>query len=347
MKNTLKIILFTLIFIIIWNYVFSILRIDKNNISDFYLEEDNSLDIIYIGGSNVEQYFNSMLAYHLYGFTTSLLSTSAQPFTATQSLIEETQKTQNPKLYIIDLARSQYDYPAESDDAWIREVVDEMPISVNKIKTINKVLKYGNISKNEYINYYFSFLKYHNKWKNITVDDFQHLWTLKGYAMWDKTVQTQKQERQKWNDEKTSLFKPNMKVLLELINYIKLNNLNTLFIVPIINSLSSTEQMRFNEAISILEQNNIKVINFNTNEQLYIDYATDFYESSHLNVYGSTKYTIYFAKYLKENYNFQDHRNDPRYYSWDEEYENFKYFFNYLTNEDFEKILSKYINNYY
>ncbi len=344
MKKMFKFILFILIFSVIWHYIFNIIWLEKNNISNFYLEERNSLDVIYIGGSNVQQSFNATLAYHLYGFTTGLVSTKAQPFVATQSLIEEVKKSQNPKLYIIDLARSHYNFSTTFNDAWTREVTDAMKPSKNRIDTINKLLKYSNADNNEYINYYFSFFKYHNAWKNINTNSFKNSEPYKGYAFWQDTLKVAPQERKKWSNGSKVLPFSNEQVILELVNYIEINNINVLFVVPVINSLSEDEQMQLNKIITILKNNKLKVINFNELEELKIDYKKDFYEPSHLNVYGATKYTIYFSKYLKENYYLQDHRKDEMYTSWNEEYENFKQVFKYWVKDDFENILSEYMS---
>ena len=96
-----------------------------------------------------------------------------------------------------------------------------------------------------------------------------------------------------------------------------------------------------NSAIKILIENNLDVINFNTLEEFNknIDYSHDFYDYGHLNVYGATKYTLYFSKYLKERYDLPDHRDDQKYKSWDEEYESFKGQYKKLTNKDFENLL--------
>ncbi len=102
----IKSIIFIAIFIIIFYFISKLLWILPNAISDFYKEPKDSLDVIYIGPSNVYVHFNSTLAYHLYGYTTGILSSSAEPFIFSKYLIKEAQKYQQPKLYIIDLSRA-------------------------------------------------------------------------------------------------------------------------------------------------------------------------------------------------------------------------------------------------
>ena len=70
-----------------------------------YHEPRNSIDIAYVGSSNAYTSFNTVLAYNMYGFKTSLISFDAQPFDYIKYLIKETEKYQKPKLYIIDIAK--------------------------------------------------------------------------------------------------------------------------------------------------------------------------------------------------------------------------------------------------
>ena len=89
-----------------------------------------------------------------------------------------------------------------------------------------------------------------------------------------------------------------------------------------------------NEATKIIEDNDLKIINFNTIEDLNIDYSHDLYNCNHINVWGATKFTRYFAKYLDQTYNLADHRNDKKYSSWQKEYERFTEDLKDLTGED-------------
>ena len=107
-------------------------------------------------------------------------------------------------------------------------------------------------------------------------------------------------------------------------------------------------QEKMNDAIRIIKDNGFEVINFNALEDFkYIDFNTDLYNENHINIYGSTKYTLYFAKYLKERYNLPNHKEDKNYNSWNKEYERFKIDFNKLTNKNFKDVVEEYsyINN--
>ena len=344
MKKLYKIICFTSILILLWKYVFSILWLPKNNISFFYDEKENSIDVIYIGGSNVHHHFNNLLAYHLYGFTTYFLSSGIQQFTLTKSLIEESRKYQNPKLYVIDLARLTDDFESSYNESWGRVVVDSLKNSKTRIMAINEMLEYAKVEKSQYIDYYFSFFKYHNRWKDINRQSFNStLNEFKGYYAYDYAFEVNPQETFVWKDGIDPLEPDNEKVLLDLIKYIEKNDLNVLFVIPK-STFWAPNYERLNYATEIIKKHNLDIINFNKLDDIDLNYETDFYDKIHLNVYGATKYTLYFSKYLKEKYNLGNNQDDEIFSSWNQEYNRFVDKFNNVTGENFESILERYLN---
>lgn len=348
MKKIAKMVIFLLIFTGIWNYVFDILGLIKNSISYFYDEPRNSLDVVYIGSSNANTAFNTVLAYNEYGFTTGMLSTESQSFINVKHLIIEAEKYQNPEVYIIDIAKLADDLRYIAEDT--RKTVDSMKFSANRFNAINELLQYTNIPKNEYINYYFSYLLYHNQWKNISVVNFhnyENWWDIyyKGFLFNSFTAEIEPQEKFIWSNESFELQEPNKSVLFDLINYIKENDLKVLFVLPA-RYFWFPELEMLSDSIKFLKDENFNVLNFNELDDFELDYNSDFYNESHINIYGATKYTLYLSKYLKNNYNLVDHRNDKMYKSWDKIYDKFKDDFYTTTKKDYQKLVNKYKKDY-
>lgn len=356
MRNLLKSIVFIFIFCLLWCVIFRVLWLPKFAISTFYDEPKNSLDVVYIGASNAYVHFNTVLAYHQYGFTTGMLSAGDQPVMMTKYFIEDAEKRQNPKLYIIDLNQYtlEFDRYTEGD---IRNSIDLMPFSINRLKAIDDIFKYIDVtdadpestSKNDKINYYFSFLKYHNSWKTLTKENFTGNTNIyKGFYLTKGTVEQNPQNPPKWTTEREKLSDDAEEIFLDLIHYIKENNINVLFVIP---NKPYAEKIhgipaRFNTLIDILNDNNLDVINFNTLDDFKIDYKTDLHNITHINVYGATKYTLYLSKYLKENYQLEDHRKDKKYDSWESEYQRFKKNFKKLTDTEYDDLLKTYKEQY-
>ena len=328
---------------IIWNAVFKVLWLEKNPVGYFFEASDNSFDIVYVGSSNVYAHFNAPLAFNKYGFTTGLLSTDTQPFALIKYLIEESEKHQNPKLYVIDIAKLIHRYD-EVSEFNIRKTVDEMPFSKTRIDAINASLDYYDISKQENksgdnrINYYLSYLTYHNNWKNISYLSFLGNKNLyKGYLFNSMTAEVVKQEKYKWPTKEKELSKLQVNILNELLNFIKKDNLDVLFIIP---PRQYDDYVYYIDHIAkIITDGGFEVINFNKEKKLKIDYDTDFYNSNHINVFGATKFTLYFSKYLKNKYDLPDHRSDEEYDSWNKEYLRFKTNFKEIVGKSFDELL--------
>ena len=343
MKKFIKACIFILIFAILLYLVIKMLWLEKTSISKFYEEPQNSLDVIYIGSSNAYKQFNTVLAYDLYGYTTGMLSTDNQMFAMTKYMIKEARKYQNPSVYVIDIAKIADDFSSYTEGD-LRKTLDSMKFSKNRTDAINETLSYReNVTKRDYINFYFSFFMYHNTMKEFPTTNMTGVKNLyKGFFLDKSNVKKEKQKEFYWSNQISNLQEENRKILENLIQYIKEENLNVIFVVPK-RYFDTDLNEKMNDAIQIIEENNLKVMNLNKIEEYdVIDYETDYYNKWHLNIAGSTKSTMLFAKYLKENYDLPNHKEDSAYESWKEEYERFKEDYKMLTENDFEEKLEIY-----
>ena len=112
-------------------------------------------------------------------------------------------------------------------------------------------------------------------------------------------------------------------------------------------TFSVESQQKLNYATSIIKENGLEIINSNTLEDLdIIDFKQDLYNPYHINVVGATKNTLYFAKYFKEKYGLEDHRDTNTDSSWNTEYERFEKVYNILTKQNFDDMLANFKNIY-
>ncbi len=331
--------IFIIILFLLWNVVFNILWL-KGPVVSYFKEPKNTFDVVYIGSSNVFLHFNSTLAFNEYGFTTGLLSEGAQTPAAIEYLIKESRKYQKPLFYIIDVTKFVDDLSLFVEGNF-RNTLDGMPFSWNRIEAINKSLKYFPIDSSEYINYYFSFLKYHNMWKQISKQNFVEPGDVfKGYKLFRGNIVVESQTLPKWDYELEILEEDNQKVLNSLLDYLESEKLNCLFVVP--NRGFEIEKMKkMNYVIKTIQNRNHKIINFNEISDIKIDSKNDLFNYDHLNIYGSTKFTLYFSKYLHEYYNLPDHRKDKKYNSWFESYDKMKIQYDTLLKKNFDELVKE------
>ena len=344
MKSKIKASIFIIIFCVLFNLIMRILWILPTPISEFYKERNDTMDIMYIGSSNVYMHFNSTLAYDKYGFTTGIFALGAIPFMTSKYMIEETLKYQNPKLFIIDLSTVATDSKIVFTENNVRNVTNSFKKSNNRINLLNEMqnkLKENKIKTDEKYTFYYPFLLYHNSWKSLNQEKFTKSNNyFKGYYLSNEQIKNISYSDLKWDNDVEELQKYNSKVLIDTLNYLKEKNLNVIFTVPIRN-YDLHDKRKINRAIEIIESYGYDVINFNNIETKIVNFKTDLFNWGHLNVYGATKFTLYFSKYLKENYDLPDHRNDKKYLSWNNEYDRFKKLYKELTKNDFDDLLQK------
>ena len=113
------------------------------------------------------------------------------------------------------------------------------------------------------------------------------------------------------------------KVLIELLEYLKKNDLKALFIVcPY--WITEEHYAVYNTISDRISEYGFDFLNTNDHySEMNIDFSTDFYNAAHVNNLGAEKYTEYLGKYLVDKYDLPDHRDDDNYAEWWELYERF------------------------
>lgn len=338
-----KIILRAVIFIVIGallvlylNEVFGIAESDTNKqiFNAFYEEEENTIDAVYFGTSASNRYFIGPMAYEETGMTVFTMATMGMPLFFVTNLIEEVEKTQSPKLYIIELRWMLKDKELITD-AHIRRVTDSMKYSSNRKDAIEKALEFTEGAEGEISNiddspldYYIPIIKYHSRLtaKNLSYGDLLPGGIknkTKGYVTSPKTLESVPQKSGVYTQERDSLSPEAEATLTELLDYCdSRDDVDILFVLSPY-AIQEEENAKLNTAADMVRERGYDVIDFNTREMtetLGIDWDTDFYNRKHVNFMGAEKYTRYLTDYLSSNYDLEDHRGEDGYESWDEAY---------------------------
>ena len=162
-KTAIKIIAFICIFAVLFLYVQEMLR-DKwaegeynvtAKVKGFYAEEENTLDVIFIGSSQMYADMAPGVLFHEYGITSYDFCANEQPLWISYYYIKEALKRQDPKVIVLDVFTVYGDDYEEEGVTHIN--LDDLPMSVNKIMAIKDSVPAGM----RYA-YYFPLAKYHN-----------------------------------------------------------------------------------------------------------------------------------------------------------------------------------------
>ncbi len=302
----------------------------------------NTLDAVWIGTSGVDRYWIGAKAYEEYGMTVYPYSSDAMPAWLILNRIKEVYRKQSPELIILDVRPfTQSNTNANVMQARARRILDTQPFMSrefleNAFTTMN-VLHEEEPDQGWFrISLLLSFVKYHTMWAEKDYSFANHLGDKEsrygGYYISYDIVRERPQELIPYSIKKAiPLDTTTERCLYDVINYARENNIELLFVdTPQYKTVK--QNRRSNRVYQILDEEGMKYINYclvdknNDNKFLYcpeISHETDFYSQGHVNYYGAVKFTDIFAKYLDENYDFPDHRNEEAVKEdWDPWYEN-------------------------
>lgn len=340
-KNVLKSIIELLLFLSILFGVFSsITYLFRHN--DREAEHINGiknvkdLDVVCVGGSATFVYWEPFKAWHEYGMTSYDFATDSSRPAVTLGCVREVIDKANPDLIVIDV-RSYADDRVSMEtideaEAGIRNVTDSMDLGIERVKTLCEVMNYYDVSffnaEVDIWSYFFDISKYHTNTPKLGVpESWRHLnnnyiTRYNGFEFITSKLHEYLETPTNYITEDVSdIGIKEEENLYELMDYLNKQNVEALFVASPI-PVTKEDQMRYNRISDIVETKGFRFLNTNNYyEEMGIDFSRDFYNSGHVNVYGAEKYTLFLAKYIKENYTILDHRNERGFELWDENYD--------------------------
>lgn len=329
-KQVIKTIIFIAIFLYLLVTLTYMIRTNgsvKDRFTGFYAEPKNTIEVAMIGSSPVYPYFATPMMWGEYGITAYPISSNLQRPVAATYLVDEVRKTQSPQLYIFEMRM----YTARETDitnnmAYTRGVTDNMKYSWNRVKTINAMVD----DVSERYTYYFDIFKYHSNWKTLVLPEqlksfrYAKLDPQKGYVIKDEVGPCEMVDTSAIT-ESIPMPETQEKHLYELLDYLKVNDLQALFVLsPTV--MEEEKQKMFNYMEDMIVDYGYVFLNMNDYyEEIQLDFATDFSDyGGHTNALGAEKCTRFLTDYIVSQYSLTDKRGDKRYSKWDAAYEQWK-----------------------
>lgn len=285
----------------------------------YYRLPEGTVDVALIGASEVYTGFSSAHAYDAFGFTSYPYASESITAEGTLLALKEIVRTQKPKLVVIEPNAYLYKKDKnERHDAHIHKLVDNVPLSGNKLDYIRR-----NATGDEAYEYVFPLIKYHGMWTeypkqgkkvlNSIEQDIRDAFYLKGFRTTiGKFLPSEKVLNDKLPAEtKTEKLNPNYeKQLRELLDYCRSQQLNVVFMRTPHLVIKDTygRFKRSCRAAEIVAEYGYDYLNLERDwETTGIDLHTDFYNYDHLNIYGTMKFTDCVCKILQTKYNIGRH----------------------------------------
>ncbi len=294
------------------------------------IENEDGLDMVYIGGSATYLYWEPLKAWNDCGFTSYSYTTQGIQAENIKAYIKNVRKSQNPELFVIDVRPFQY-YSDEQDEAGLRRGTDGMNItSAARYELISDYFSNRNTADDtDILSYYLDITKYHTNTVNLGSDvawgfvNNDGISPNKGWE-WRDVYEYLEDPTDFYTEKRAELIENSVEILKDLLSYCKEEKLNVLFVVCPYH-ITEEDQSKYNTIGDIVEGYGFNYLNANEYyKEMELDFTTDFSDRVHANLFGAAKYTRFLENYMLDKYDMPDHRGEEAYSSWDEDYQRFR-----------------------
>ncbi len=305
-----------------------------------YDQPPYTVDVLMLGSSHMYYGVNTAKLWEDYGIAGYDFGSAEQSLWVSYHYLIEACKTQKPKVVVLDFftpAAFQEDHKFKY--TFLSDALYGLKFSFNKLRLMFACF-YGNLDL--WNRYFPSFFAYHDRYGEVGFEDLRKLFedhaSFKGYVPYFKKTSVLD-----FGLDTESVLPPSdksIKYLNKIIDYTKENDIELyITIVPYRVNDEQTEGkvQEEDKRYNWLEQY-VEELRSQGNDHIYFDYTVkhmesfglemgsgeDMYDETHLNYYGSCKFTSYLAQDLLSLYGKEllpDHRGDLDYVSWDENVE--------------------------
>lgn len=300
----------------------------EGSFTEEYYKEKVPHDVIFFGDCDAYESYSPIKMYEEYGISAYIRGSGEQYICQSYYLLRDVLRTETPKVVVMSIHNLQFDVPRKEE--YNRMTLDGMRWSKDKIDAIN-----ASMTENEtFLSYVFPILRYHDRWNELTKTDFEHVFSkditsCNGYYMRCDVKPQGKLPR--LSPLLNYRFGENAMDYLDRIRLLCEEKGIELILVRAPIEYKWYEQWDANVE-EYAAKYGLTYINFcEHKDEMGLDMNFDTYdEGHHLNIYGAEKLSVYFGRYLSENYDLTDYRQVPEVAS---EYEKKIKFYNDMRDD--------------
>lgn len=288
-------------------------------IAEYYRSAGNN-DVVFIGDCEVYENFSPITLWEEYGIPSYIRGSAQQLIWQSYYLMEETFRYETPKVMVFNVLSMKYDTNRSTGsqsqrEAYNRMTLDGMRLSKSKWDAIFASMTEEEIGWEAQYSYLFPLLRYHDRWSQLTKEDFTYLFhrdtvSDNGYLMQVgvKPFTDEFMERPlvDYSFGDTSwYYLDKMRTLCE--------EKGTQLVLIKAPALSPIWWDEWDAQIEeYAKKHGLLYVNMlEYQEEIGIDWQTDTYDTGlHLNVYGAEKAAKWFGQLLKEECNLPDRRSE-------------------------------------
>lgn len=266
----------------------------------------DSIDVIFIGTSHQFCSINTDLLYDEYGINGFMLATSAQTVPMSYYAAMEAIELQHPDAIVFEVLYCTNDFRTVTPEM-SHTFFDGMPLCRAKTEAITDLIEEG-----QRVYYYLNFGRYHNRWKDLTEEDFRSDLTSPRGTYFNDNIMPNWSIPVISREEKEEMPEEMFRYLEMMVELCRDNNVKMIWYAAPFNSMSDDDESRinlfrrqriFNRLGDYAAEQGIPYYNlFYEIDQIGFDLNKDFMDPQHLNCYGQEKLTRYMADMGYFNY---------------------------------------------
>ena len=277
---------------------------------EFYELEENSVEVLFLGSSQVSEGIAPPQLYDEYGISSYVIGSASQPIQVPYMWLKEAHKTQDMEVVVLDISRLYQPSPT----VWYHKGIDNMKLSWDKIKDMWDYCS-THEEADPLLSYLVPLYMYHSRWAELTEDDFRLLEqdnnVFMGFYVRPNNKEIDPADMAYENEtskSETKMVDYQFEYLEKIVAYCKEKDQKLLFIkTPKIDwSVEKHDQVQ-----AYADANGIPFVDFSSEvliEEMGLDGKLDFGDGDHLSALGAEKLTAWLGNYLKENYDLTDYR---------------------------------------
>lgn len=285
-----------------------------------YYENAGNHDVIFIGDCEVYENFSPITLWEEYGITSYIRGSAQQTIWQSYYLMEETFRYETPKVIVFNVLSMKYDTPESTGrqsqrEAYNRMTLDTMRWSSSKWNAILASMTKEEIEWESMFTYLFPILRYHDRWSQLTQEDFTYWFhrdtvSHNGYLM--QTGVKPYADAYAERPLADYSFGENSWHYLDKMVQLCAHHGTQLVLIKA-PSLSPVWWEQWDAQIEkYATENGLSYINMLDHQtEIGIDWNTDTYDAGlHLNVNGAEKASVWFGRILAEKCGVPDRGNE-------------------------------------
>lgn len=288
-------------------------------IGEYYKNAGNN-DVVFIGDCEVYENISPITLWEKYGITSYIRGSAQQTIWQSYYLMEETFQYETPKVMVFNVLSMKYDTPESTGrqsqrEAYNRMTLDTMRWSMSKWNAINASMTKEEKQWESMFTYLFPILRYHDRWNQLTEEDFTYWFHRDTVSHNGYLMQTGiKPYTNAYIEPPLASYDFGENSWYYLNKMVQLcKEHGTQLVLLKAPSLSPVWWDQWDVQIeNYAKENDLVYINMlDHQEEIGIDWSQDTYDAGlHLNVYGAEKASVWLGNILADKCSIPDRRGE-------------------------------------